>query len=81
MHCSGASKPRTDLLKKEKGTKTTQQKQGGKNKYNSCSWRILELCLRRKRVKGSAYIHEWQLRAKLRDYTFPRYISSMATGL
>jgi len=45
-------------LKRERGKKNNTIKQGGKNKYNSCSWRVLELCLRRKRVEGRIYIPE-----------------------
>jgi len=33
--------------------------------YNSCFLGLLDACLRRKRVGGRVYIHEWQSRAEL----------------
>jgi hypothetical protein len=55
------------VVKRENGAKTTQQNKGVK----TCTIRVppcvLELCLRRKRVEGRVYIHEWQSRVELRD--------------
>jgi hypothetical protein len=62
-----------DLLKREKGIKTTQQNKGVKTSTIRVLWYVLDLCLRRKRVGGRVYIHELQSRAELRDYTFPHY--------
>jgi hypothetical protein len=62
------------MMKREKGTKTTQQNKGVKTSTIRVPGRVLNLCLRRKRVGGRVYIHEWQSRAELRDdYTFPHY--------
>jgi hypothetical protein len=60
-------------LKREKGTKTTQQNKGVKTSTIRVLRCMLDLCLRRKRVRGRVYIQEWQSRAELRDYTFPHY--------
>jgi hypothetical protein len=39
------------ILKREKGTKTTQQNTGVKTSTIHVPWRMLDLCLRRKRVE------------------------------
>jgi len=42
---------------------------------------MLGLFLRRKRVKGRAYIHEWQSHVELRNYTYPHYRRLSALGV
>jgi len=64
-------------MKREKGTKTTQQNKGAKTNTIRVPGRVLDLCLRRKRVEGRVYIPEWQSRVELRsDYTFPHYTNT-----